>query len=116
MGMSAEILALGPFNPSLVLHLPRPPELYSRVPVGALLLEPVVPQTPGSTTGRALAASVGASAWDFDTHALDPDRFDWPALQLALASYLPDPEVLIILARLRALITAGFRFWFQPNG
>lgn len=117
MGMSAQILALGPFDPALIPHLAHPPQHYAQVPPGTMILEPTAPMTTGSTTGRELAAAVGASAWDFSTHALDPARFDWPALALALGRFVPDDATRdACLARIRALAAAGFRFWFLPNG
>ena len=116
MGMSAEILALGPFDPALVPHLTHPPERYARVRPGALLLEPVTPATPGSTCGHELAEAVGATAWDFDTHALDVARIDWDAMRVALGRFLDAAAVDPIIDRFRALAAAGFRFWFRPNG
>jgi hypothetical protein len=56
MGMSAEILALGPFDPSLVLHLPRPPEL---------------------------AHILSIDPWAIEQHHLDPARIDASALDRA---------------------------------
>lgn len=61
MGMSAEIMALGPFDPALIPHLAHPPEHYARMQPGMMLLEPATPMTTGSSTGRDLAAAVGAS-------------------------------------------------------
>ncbi len=60
MGMSAQILALGRFDEAIVPHLVHPPERYANVPPGTWLLEPVMPPTPGSSTGHELAAAVGA--------------------------------------------------------
>jgi hypothetical protein len=116
MGMSAQILALGRFDEAIVPHLVHPPERYAQVPPGTWLLEPVMPPTPGSSTGHALAEAVGAAAWDFETHALDVSRFDWDALRSALDQWLPASMVEAILVRIQALAHAGFRFWFRPNG
>ena len=116
MGMNAEILGLGRFDPALVPHLTHPPERYARVRPGALLLEKVVPGTPGSSTAHELAAAIGVSPWDFDTHALDVARIDWDALRRAIAIYTLDSDADRIVARFQALVAAGFRFWFQPNG
>jgi hypothetical protein len=116
MGMNAEILGLGRFDPVLVPHLMHPPERYAHVRSGALLLEKVVPATPGSSTAWGVAAAVGVSPWDFDTHALDVTRIDWDALRRAIAAYTVDSDVDPIIARFQALAAAGFRFWFRPNG
>ena len=114
MGMTAEVLAVGPFSPSLIPHLTHPPDRYTSVQAGAILMERVFPYCLGSSSSRDLAAALDVDPWDFRTHVVIPERVDCESLRAVLALIGADVERAI--DRFYALARAGFHFYFRPNG
>ena len=110
MGMAADVLAIGPFRPSLLPHLDYPAHLHARTSEGATLIETVFETSEGSTRSRALAACFGIDPWDFDAHALDAGAADVERLRTLFS------EELELVEKFLALREAGFRFYFRPNG
>ncbi|MFP2904096.1 hypothetical protein ACLESD_03280 [Pyxidicoccus sp. 3LFB2] len=132
MGMSAEVLAIGPFHRGLLPFLDQPPERHAETRDGAVLVVSVFQASEGSTRSRELAACVGVEPWDFKTHAFDSWRVNLPALQEFHQGYFrcaehattqaPAPCTACELAcqhrveRFIRLREAGFEFFFCPNG
>lgn len=111
MGMSGEVVGIGPFRRELVPYLQQPEAWHQGTREGSVIVVPVFSAPEGSTRSRELAGCMGAEAWDFNTHAIDPSRVDVEALRRFLAYEGEHP--LECFLRLR---DAGFEFFFQPNG
>lgn len=133
MGMSAEVIAIGPFQRHLVPYLRHPPERYVATREGATLVESVMSTTEGTARSRALAACLGIDPWDFNAHAIDPFRLlraDVDALYLLFAREatcsvhrLPGRQATCEgceraspVTKLLHLRAAGYTFYFRPNG
>ena len=114
--MNARVLMVGPFTASLVPHLSRPRDAYAGLREGAIIVEPLAPSAPGSSSSRALAEALGVAPWDFNTHAFPPERVDREALRRVVSGLADVRDADAILARLDALGAAGFRFFFRPEG
>ena len=72
MGMSAEIIAVGPFSPEVAGFLGYPARLYANTREGAIVTCRLFRIAEGSTLSRQLAALLGVSdAWDFNQHQID---------------------------------------------
>ncbi len=112
MGMSADVVAIGPFRRELVPYLTHAPERYAATREGAVLVERVFSTPEGSTRSRELATCLGIDPWDFRGHALDASRADVDALRALFDPYGQGAWV----ARFVALRAAGHRFFFRPNG
>ncbi len=110
MGMSAEVIAIGPFHPSLIEHLEYPSRFYEHTREGATIIEPVFATPDGSSTSRELAACFGVDPWAFGTHALHADAADIERLRRL---FQPDE---FLVENFLALRAAGFHFYFRPNG
>ena len=129
MGMSAEVLSIGPFRTTLVPHLRHPPERYAATREGAVIVEVVVSYRHGNSVSRDLAACFGIDAWDFNAHAFDPWRTDIDALRRCVKhdgcpAHVPGErqpnctacQSIDPVAKFLALRDAGHRFYFRPNG
>ncbi|NNB89226.1 hypothetical protein D7X99_05875 [Corallococcus sp. AB032C] len=111
MGMYGEVLGIGPFRRELVPFLQQPAAWHRNTRDGAIIVVSVFLAPEGSSRSRELAGCMGAEAWDFNTHALDPWRVDVEAVRRFL--YPGEEHRLECFLRLR---DAGFEFFFQPNG
>lgn len=111
MGMYGEVLGIGPFRRELVPYLQQPFEWHESTREGSVIVVRVFASPEGSTRSRELAHCVGAEAWDFNTHALDPWRVDVEAVRRFL--YPDEEHQLKCFLELR---DAGFEFYFMPNG
>jgi hypothetical protein len=116
MGMSAEVLMVGPFSRSLVPFLSGPSEAYRALRDGAVIVERLAPMSVGSSTGHALAAALRLDAWNDDTLDFEPQHVDRPALRASLSTWLPGAVVEAAMARFDACAAAGFTFYFLANG
>lgn len=108
MGMSAEIMAMGPFSRSIVRYLEYPEDFYKDTREGVVVLRRLFTVYEGSGTSRKLATCFGIEAWDFNQHHLDPMRVDLDTIREMF-------DVRDVCAFL-ALRDAGFQFYFIPNG
>ncbi len=108
MGMTADVLAIGPYRSALTEHMEYPSELYTNTREGATILRELFQVYEGSTRSRELADCFGIDPWDFNQHELDPARADLPKLRQMFG----EKEV----ATFQALRDAGFKFYFRPNG
>jgi hypothetical protein len=116
MGMSAEVLMVGPFSRALMPFLSGPPEAYRALRDGIVIVERLAPMSPGSSTGHALAAALGIDAWKDDSLDFQPGHVDRNALRAALSTWVPDRLVEAAMARFDACADAGFSFYFLANG
>ncbi len=110
MGLSAEVIARGPFRRELLPFLNHPAGRYAGTREGAILIEQVFYTPQGTQCSEKLAACMGVDAWDRNTHAFDPWRVNL------------DREVLYEIGveerRIKAFLAfreAGFTFYFLPN-
>ena len=109
MGMTSDVVAIGPFDESLRGVLSLPSHLYEGLADGTILIEVLFSEHGlcGSSASRQLAAVLGVDPWDLNTHHLDPAGLD----ARALGALVGDREA----QRFVALRRAGFRFYFRPN-
>ncbi|MEZ4295688.1 MAG: hypothetical protein R3B70_11980 [Polyangiaceae bacterium] len=114
MGMSAEIIAVGPFSKAVVAHLDYRPELYARAREGAIVTRRLFGISEGSALSRELAGLLGISdPWDFNQHKVRTENVDASALRewgSKYPDYSEDVEALLVLAG------AGFEMHFRPEG
>lgn len=110
MGMAAEVVAIGPYSRSLRKVLSRPQHLYDGLADGVVVIDTLFYEygIQGSCSSRELAATLGVDPWDFNTHPLNPMNANLRELRALVG----DREV----ERFVALRSAGFRFFFRPNG
>ena len=111
MGLSAELIAIGPFARALVPALEHSAERYVHTTPGATVISTVL-TAPGTSTSHELARACGVEAWDHKRHALDPEAIDLAAIE-RLAQTLGSPDAAKALA---TLIAAGFELYYRPNG
>ena len=130
MGMSADVIAIGPFRRELVPYLGQPVELHAATRDGATIVLRVFETSEGSSRSRELAACFGVDPWDFQSHALDAARADLPGLRELfrrghegdpVAPRLDDAKIeaplfVDVVERFVRLRDAGFAFFFRPNG
>jgi len=99
MGMTAEVIAIGPFSESVADHLQYPREQYIGTATGTIVVSKVIEAHTSESSVR-LAGCLGASPWDFNTHPLDSTRADVEKLSAEFDG----------IENFVALRTAGFRF------
>ena len=122
MGMTAEVFAIGPFSRRLLPFMEYDDDKFTDVPEGVEVIISLFHDLSGSSQSRAVAVALGFDPWDFRRHAFDGAAVDLPALKAALLSsdlaHDVDAvaEVAAEVERFVALRTAGFRFYFRPNG
>ena len=108
MGMSADVLAIGPYSTAVKQHMEYPAKFYADTRDGAPILRVLFQVFEGSTKSRELAECFGIDAWDFNQHELDPARADLPKL----GEMFGEEDVAVF----EALRGAGFKFYYRPNG
>lgn len=114
MGMSAEIIAVGPFSPDVAGLLGYPARLFVNAKDGAIVTCRLFGIAEGSTLSKQFAALLGVSdPWDFNQHQIDPNMIDVSGLE-AFGQQYADYEADV--QALKALLKAGFAFHFRPEG
>ncbi|MCK6545405.1 hypothetical protein L6R52_06010 [Myxococcota bacterium] len=115
MGMSGEVIAIGPFRRALVPYLRHDERQHAQTREGSVIVERVFETPEGNERSRALAACFGVDPWDFASHELDASSADVQALRELFREELPTtrPDPVEKWLRLR---DAGFRFFFRPRG
>ena len=117
MGMSAEIIAIGPFSADIADALEYPADLYARTRPGVIVFAYLFSMMPGSSASQALAAQFGIDdAWDFNQHNIDPARVDLDALRGFLSTLHEPQDYLADIDRFVRLRDKKFDFFFRPNG
>lgn len=106
MGMSAQVIAIGPFAAEIAACLEYGEHAYADVQPGTIVISNVFGEF--TTTGsRALAAAFGVGALEMGRHVLDP-----AAANIAqLTEQCGEEEV----DNFQRLARAGFRFYYLPN-
>lgn len=107
MGMDAEVIAIGPYSEAVADFLSYPAESYAATRPGMTIVDKVFCVESGSNgQSRELARLLGAEAWDFNTHEIDPSKADLAGLAREFDG----------VERFVRLTAAGFRFYYLPNG
>ncbi len=109
MGMSAEVVAIGPFHSDLSEHLAIPQARRFPVRNGAIVVRALFVTPEGSSAGHRLAKWLGISdPWDFNTHRISGELASLPELRDRYGDADVDAFV--------ALAVFGFELFFMPNG
>jgi len=117
MGMSAEILAIGPFSAEIADALEYPAEQYARTRAGVAVFAYLFSVMPGSSTSHAFAEHLGIdNAWDFNQHRIDPAGVDLDRLRAFLGTLQDSADYLKDIERFVRLRDKKFDFFFRPNG
>jgi len=117
MGMSAEILAIGPFSVDIADALEYPAEHYARTRPGVTVFAYLFSVMPGSSTSRSFAEKLGIDdAWDFNQHKIDPAGVDLEGLRAFLCTLQDSADYLRDIPRFVRLREKKFDFFFRPNG
>ncbi len=109
MGMTAQILAIGPFRKELAQYLNYPADYYAQTREGVPVISFLF-QCFGSSQSEELAACFALDPWDFNQHKIVPGRVDVARLKEAFRETPKDIDAFV------AMRTAGFEFFFVPNG
>lgn len=106
LGLEAEVLATGAFRRELAAYMDYGEKQHDDTREGTRMLVSFVNVGLGAFQAEVLARCMGAEAWDFNTHALVPERVRIEDL----ATLLMDDE---LVTRFHALRDAGFQFYFR---
>lgn len=109
MGMNAELLAIGKYSKDIADFLCYPANFYEDTPDGSTIitLVCVCTNTDGS---KLLAKSLGIDPWKFEQHCeIIPENVDFDMMTEAIE----DPDDVVVFS---ALCSAGFKFYYLPNG
>lgn len=107
MGLDAQVIAIGTFSRSIVSALEYPPEFYSNVNEGDIIVVNVF-IAPTSDISHRLAQAFSVGAFDLGQHHLKPEVADLELLADLFGA--EDTEQFV------ALRQAQFHFYYLPNG
>lgn len=108
MGMDAELIAIGPFSQAVVEHLDYPKDFYEDTPDGATVITSLF-ACGSSDSSHGLAKAFRVDSWQFQEHCnLDGRGADLDELRVWF-----EPDDIVDFLALR---TAGFKFYYRPNG
>jgi type IV secretory pathway TrbD component len=111
MGMDAEIVGIGPYQPHLSQYMEY--ESMQGVAPGTTVIMTLA-CVSGTSLSTWLADAFGVGSWDFAKHYnLDIDKVNWPSLEELGQSLGADASP---REALEALRKAGWQFHFKPNG
>ena len=114
MGMSAEIIAIGPYSKAVAGAMDYRPERYASTKEGAIVTRRLFCVSEGSTVSREFAALLGITdPWDFSQHKIDNSRVDIAGLRAFAELYTEYNEE---VESLETLLNAGFDLHFRPEG
>jgi len=120
MGMSAEIIAIGPFSADIADALSYPAHYYANTRPGAVVITSLFSWMPGSSSSCDFARYLGISdPWDFNQHKIEPSGVDLAGLRSFLETLGNSEDSrdygseMLRFVRLR---DRGFAFYFVPNG
>lgn len=117
MGMQAELIAVGPYSPAVKTSMDYD-DGYDEVPEGTQVICTVV-QCATSEQSRKLARALGMDAWKFQDHYIEADyaRRLWEHNKDAILEFVREyPNMQSSIHTLLSLATAGFEFYFRPQG
>ena len=106
MGLDAEVIAIGPFSPSIVSAMEYAPEFYASVQAGAKVIVHVFLASTSSAS-RELANAFGVDSMELGKHHLDPNVADIDKL----TELFGEADV----AQFKILRESGFDFYYAPN-
>jgi hypothetical protein len=106
MGLDAQVIAIGPFSPSVLPALEYGPEFYAGVQPGNTVVSNVFLACT-SEASHQLAAAFGVGAMELGKHELRPERANHELLAQEFGEQ--NLEQFLLLAQ------AGFRFFYLPN-
>ena len=115
MSEQADLLAIGPFDPSIADCLDYKTDAYENVPKKTLVVCTVFHMTSNEGS-RLLAKALGTKVWDFASHHIAAGDVVWDQLQDALKRGSEEADVWGAMERFKRLIEAGFEFYDRPNG
>ena len=114
MGMSAELIAIGPYSEEISEFLDYRGNFYSKTQPGAIVTRRLFGIVQGSTLSREFAALLGISdPWDFNQHKVLLSRLDSEGLKRFFEIYSDHAQDYKAFEALRC---AGFEFHFRPEG
>jgi hypothetical protein len=114
MGMSAEIIAIGPFTNAVAELLDYRSELYAATLEGAIVSRRLFGIAEGSTVSREFAENFGINdPWDFNQHRIDSAKIDFVGLKKFSEIYDEYADEIRIL---EVLVKSGFELHFRPEG
>jgi hypothetical protein len=115
--MYAEITAIGLFRQDLIPDLEYPAETYEGTANGAVVIVDLFGIVEGSSASRQFANLLGISdPWDFNQHRIDPNAVDIDGLRAFVETLAGAAAYARDIERLERLRSAGFDFYFRPNG
>lgn len=109
MGMNAYVLCVGAFSEKIKDCLLYGAEFYEDTKPGTIVVTHKL-HCNTSEESRRLAEVLGCDAWDFNTHRVNKEEINWPAL------YDIGWDEKVEVGRLDKLMEAGFLCIFMPNG
>lgn len=114
MGLSAELIAIGPFSPAVAAVLDYPAERFATTRLGVIVTRRLFGIVEGSTVSRELAVLFGIfDPWDFNRHVVVPASIDRSGLASFARTY---PDYADDVQALGVLLDAGFDIHFRPEG
>ncbi|RYZ41913.1 MAG: hypothetical protein EOO71_10045 [Myxococcaceae bacterium] len=105
-GPWAQVIATGTFRRHLMPFMDYGAKFHESTREGARLVVSFINEVSGVIEVDALAECMGVSAWDFNTHAIQPEK-----VHIAELCLLMEDEDLA--ERFTALRDAGFQFYFR---
>lgn len=115
--MSAEIFAIGAYSPAVADFLEYPPDFYKSTANGATVVATLFGIAEGAGASNEFARYLGiADPWNFNEHAIDPNKIDFEALKTLFDSLPNGHAYKRDLQKLTVLQANGFQFIFIPNG
>jgi hypothetical protein len=106
MGLDAQIIAVGPFSPSVLPALEYGPEFYAAVAPSTTVVSNVF-LAGTSEASHQLAAAFGVGAMELGRHELQPEHANHELLVKEFGEQSVQQFVL--------LVRSGFRFYYLPN-
>jgi len=117
MGMSAEILAIGPFSKDVADILSYPANQYAGTRPGVSVVTHLFMYIDVNSACYDFAKCLGISdAWDFNQHKIDPAKVDLDALRRLLDTFVGGEDFVCDIDRFIRLRDNHFDFYFMPNG
>ncbi len=118
MGCQADIIAIGPFLPSVVTYLDYPEEHYRELSHGTPVVTTVL-YVNTTDASKQLAQILGFNLWDLNEHCFckeDLWETSWQDLFELLVTQATDFNADEAIKGFQTLAKEGFMFYFRPNG
>lgn len=112
MGMDADVIAIGRFSKAIAPYLGYPLYSYDDTPEGATVITSLLECCTTYQSGE-LAEALGIDPWKFEQAHFDANLVAEEVLQDAIGR---DTCGRWEVERFLELRTAGFQFYYRPNG